>query len=1028
MVTAADGTTKYYQVIAKEGLVVSIPNASGRVIVFNYPLDFYSPESELDPKPAYNAELYAGEFTAATFNSSSNIPSNEDAETQSLGNMVEVIFDTGGTPNTNSEYVLLLKNAGSQKYVGYFNGVKFTDGIAMVAWNDMWHTFEEAIDFSNFMNNPDLPTGNDYRIALSKINMEELSKDGSSHLYGLMKSPYTYRFDFRGCTGTSFTSAPNHSNAAQINEVHLNPDLITVGDYAFDGCTKLSEIELPSGVTTVGDYAFRSTKLESIDFSKCTGLTRIGASAFYSCTSLKTVALSNTKLTTIGAAAFNSCGNLTTMDLSPVAPTLQSIGSVSDTPPTNSSGGVFAGCTKLSTVNLSDCTQLKTIGDYAFYNCSQFTDAVNLTNSKDNLQKIGSNAFNLSRIISLNLKECTKLETIGNSAFASCTALTTADLSECKELTAISDSTFMTCTSLATADLSDCIKLETIDNKAFSGCNKLAAIELSECTALAAIGDSAFMTCTSLATVDLSDCTKLETIGNQAFSGCNKLAAIELSECKELKTIGASAFSGSGLTSFVLENHNKLTNIGNYAFYNCASLATVELKGWTAPASASIGAYAFAYCGNLEDVKLIGWTGLTSIGDSAFASCSKLGDVNMSGCTGLASIGSSAFSGSGPAGENAKLSVNMSGCNSLATIGNQAFYNCTALATVDLGGCSILDTIDSYAFSSCSVLATVKLNGSGLKNIGDTSLTSSYTSYGAFAYCAKLTTIDLSSCAKLETIGNYAFYNSGLTSFNLPNHSSLNTISTQAFSYCTTLATVNLSGCNNLDTVGNAFSDCAVLTTVNLNECSNLASIASFAFSGCSKLEDVKLTGCAALDTIDSYAFSGCIKLATVTLTDTVIETIGDFAFSDCTMLTDVLKASNLTSIKNTLTSIGVSAFEKSGVTIADLKGCINLLTIGASAFATATQLGTLTLPATLASVGDLVFSSCGSTSDVWIYIKDITNLNTIFSGGNIFGIKQGFTLHVPNGTKDAYTTLWSNPNHTAWQTLLETSIIEDAN
>jgi hypothetical protein len=988
-VTAADDTTKkYYRVIAKEGIETSIPNAVARVIVFNYPSEYYS------SKPTYDAELYGGgELTAATFTSPSaalNFTYLTDNAAQSMGTIVEVVLKGGSTPG-DGEYVLLLKN------VGYFNGVKFTDGIALVSWTDMWHTFVNETDFKNFMNNPYLPS-NDYRIALSTISMEDLSAGKDTHLYGLMKSPYTYRFDFRGCTGTSFISTVNHQNPTRINEVYLNPDLQTVGDYAFDGCTNLSKIELPSGVTTVGDFAFRSTRLASIDFSQCTGLTSIGASAFYSCGSLTTVDLSNTNLATIGAAAFYSCGNLATVDLSKVAPTLQSIGSINSS--NTYSSGVFANCSKLQTVNLSDCKKLETVGDYAFYYCSQFMDAVDLTNSKSALQKIGSNAFNYSRIISLNLKECTKLETIGNSAFASCTALATADLSGCKELTAISDSTFMSCTNLTAADLSDCTKLETINKQTFSGCTKLDNIDLSDCTALAAIGESAFMTCTSLAAVDLSDCTKLDTINKQAFSGCTKLDNIDLSKCIILKTIGESAFynckelddidlskctvlesigisafSSSGLTSFVLKNHTKLKTIGNSAFSNCTYLATVELKGCNEPASASIGTSAFASCGNLEDVKLSGWTGLTS-------------------------IGSSAFSNSGPASGDTKLSVNMSGCTGLTTITN-VFTGCTNIAKVDLSDCTGLTAIAASMLSSRPRLEYVNL--SGCKELG-TIANSVFSGSGTSIGTAKMK-IDMSGCEKLTSIGTSntisVFTNCAeLAILDLSGCIKLTTIATGIFSSRTKLEDVDLSGCTGLASIGNqAFYNCDALTKVNLSGCTSLTSIgtlgttaANGVFAGCEKLSTVNLASCTNLVTIGDYTFYQCPNLTTnagMGLDKTGLKTIGKYAFSQSSLTEFVLK--NLAS----LTTIDTYAFAScTSLAAVDLSSCSGLTDIKSSTFSGCILLDTVNLSGCtgLTAIAASMFSGCEALDTV--ILTGCTGLTSI--GSSAFsGCKALATINL---------------------------------
>jgi hypothetical protein len=832
-VFAVSDAKKYYRVTATEGPDTSMPGTAGRVLVFNHPAEDGSPES------VYNARLYEGSLTAATFASpvQSESVSSKDGAT-SVGPVVEVAFQTG-TISPQHDYVLLLKSADGTKNVGYFNGVTFANGIAIVSWNDMWHTFENAAAFKDFMQHPDSATndGKPYRIALSGTDMEtELSAGKAQDLYSLLKPPFSYRFDFRGCTGDSFRSIEGHANAALISEVYLNPGLKTVGKYAFDGCASLAGIELPSSVQTVDDYAFRNTTFTSIDFSPCTELTTIGASAFYASsltkadfngTKLKTIGasafyasaaltevnLTGTLLETIGDSAFYSCDSLTKADLSAVAATLKTVGSISDTP--SSANGLFANCSSLSTVNLSSCANLEVIGDYAFYGCAQFKDDVDL--AETGLKQIGHSAFSYSGIKSLDANK--------------------------SALAAIGESAFMYCSSLAAVDLNGCASLAAIGNAAFSSCSVLAAVDLSGCASLETIGD-----------------TTLTSESYGAFAHCPKLTTINLSSCANLKTMGNYAFYQSGLTSFNLPNYPNLTTIGTEAF----------------------------------------------------------------------------------------------------------FYN-TGLAEVDLSGCASLTTIGTQAFS----------------------------------YNTGLAEVDLSDCIALETINN-------------------------AFSSCAALATVNLSGCAALASIANsAFSSCAALATVNLNGCATLASIGSSAFSDCKKLVSINFSGCILLETINSNAFRYCEKLATVDLTGTVIKTIGDYAFYGCTALTGVLEAANLSSVYGALTTIGTFAFYNSGVTSADLDGCTKPLTIGANAFGNS-DLQTLKLPSSLTTVGDYAFSPCGSTlSVVYIYIEDTANLNSIFPGENTFGLKQNFTLHVPTGKANAYQTLWDS--HTGWQKLA-TPVEEDAN
>lgn len=104
---------------------------------------------------------------------------------------------------------------------------------------------------------------------------------------------------FYGCTSLESVSFASGDNC------------ITVGDYAFYGCSKLSAIELPMSVGAIGDYAFAGcTALKEIDIHFTT--TSLGVGMLEGCTSLTEVKL-NTGATHLPEAAFRGCVGLTYM-------------------------------------------------------------------------------------------------------------------------------------------------------------------------------------------------------------------------------------------------------------------------------------------------------------------------------------------------------------------------------------------------------------------------------------------------------------------------------------------------------------------------------------------------------------------------------------------------------------------------------------------------------------------------------------------------------------------------------------------
>ena len=82
----------------------------------------------------------------------------------------------------------------------------------------------------------------------------------------------------------------------------------SIGEHAFEGCSKLSSISIPNSVTSIGDYAFRECYgLTSIIMPN--SVTSIGNYAFSGCYRLTSVFISWI-VTSIGEHAFDSCSKL----------------------------------------------------------------------------------------------------------------------------------------------------------------------------------------------------------------------------------------------------------------------------------------------------------------------------------------------------------------------------------------------------------------------------------------------------------------------------------------------------------------------------------------------------------------------------------------------------------------------------------------------------------------------------------------------------------------------------------------------
>ena len=140
-----------------------------------------------------------------------------------------------------------------------------------------------------------------------------------------------------------------------------------------------------------------------------------------------------------------------------------------------------------------------------------------------------------------------------------------------------------------------------IGNSAFFSCTGLTSITLHD--SVTSIGSYAFYDCTSLTSITLPD--SITSIGDGAFWNCSSLTSITLPNNVTSIVYATFAYCGS-LTSITLPN--SVTSIGDYAFYECISLTSVTLWG-NAP---SVGSNMFD--GVHADAKVYIQTGATGYG------------------------------------------------------------------------------------------------------------------------------------------------------------------------------------------------------------------------------------------------------------------------------------------------------------------------------------------------------------------------------------------------------------------------------
>jgi len=301
------------------------------------------------------------------------------------------------------------------------------------------------------------------------------------------------------------------------------PNLETIGDSAFNGSgSALTAVNLPK-IKTLGVYSFANAgNITSVTLSN--QITVIPEKAFYNCSNLTDINLGNS-IQTISKNSFENCSKLTSISLP------NSVISINES--------AFNGCNLLTTVTISNSNNIKTIATSAFEGCP-----INGSYEFSNLENIGEKAFKYTKITGIKMPNA---KTIGEAAFYNCSELANVVLPSNSNYTKISSDTFYGCSKLKNISIPN-----TITEVGGFESSGLTSVTLNSQTS---ISDHAFQYCNNLASVDLGQ--SVRTIGSFAFQNCTALDGKTITIPASVVSIGVDAFGGinynktdSGLTLY----------------------------------------------------------------------------------------------------------------------------------------------------------------------------------------------------------------------------------------------------------------------------------------------------------------------------------------------------------------------------------------------------------------------------------------------------------------------------------------------
>jgi len=608
-----------------------------------------------------------------------------------------------------------------------------------------------------------------------------------------------------------------------------------ISNDAFTNAKWLTEIKVGPNVTSIGDRAFSGcSNLSKITFSGTPTLQRIGQEAFRSCSSLREIDLPES-LTTLGTLAFRST-SLTEISIPSAC--------------TDIGTSVFEWCTRLTTVNFDSSSGLTTIPNYIFNNCSNLTTVT----LPDGIEAIGEGAFkNCSGLAAPPMSK--SLITIGKSAFDGCKGFTNLMLSETGQLSEIGESAFNNCSNITMVSLPETIDI--INNYAFSGCTSLEDIYILRETVPTKIyqysfggreSDIVLHVETDEAKTAYQDSNDIWKNFKEIVAKSNSTLTFFINEEEEINVSGEAGkpfdhtgipdYSGNSLFTGWWNNDGQIVEIpavmpsGDMDFYGyiACEYTSGKFKYLLQPAETKNNR-------GLEARAIVIGHSLTQ-SDAAVdipASVSYNNKVYA-----VDSIAPDIFVGA------EMYSVSLPG--SVKAIGSGAFKNCQNLQSVNIP--TALTTISDHLFEGCTGLAAIeipetvkKIGYQAFNNAGLTEIT----------IPATITEMDneaFKECKALKT----AVFAEGFT---LP-------VPKYTFWKCAKLQDVTLRG--TMGVIGlNAFQECDSLKTIELPE--GISFISAYAFAGCKVLNRITLP--ATISMIGSQAFNGCTKLAQITVNKT---------------------------------------------------------------------------------------------------------------------------------------------------------------
>ena len=547
---------------------------------------------------------------------------------------------------------------------------------------------------------------------------------------------------------------------------------------------------------------------------------------------------------------------------------------------------------------------------YWFYGCSNLTIIEGMKEyiNTDNVTSMGGMFSGCSSLTTLDLSNFkTEKVTDMNSMFNGCSSLTTLDLSNFKTDNVTNMGTmFNGCSNLTTLDLSN-FKTDNVMymNIMFSGCSNLQTIY---------VGDNWTTKNVTQSWRTFYGCYSLYGGKGTAYNG--NIIDATYANIDDPENGKPGYFTKSGEPAFVPPIPYAVFSDGTLTFYygknkpsGAYGMRTTWRDQWYDVADKitkvvfdksfadylpTSCAYWFSNCRNLTTIEgmkeYLNSEKVTNMYDM-FYNCSSLTTLDVSNfktdnvtnmsdmfrdCSSLTTLDVSNFKT-----ENATSMLCM-------------FYNCSSLTTLDVSNFKTENVTNmGYMFYNCSSLTTLDVSNFKTDNVTRMD--------GMFYNCSSLTTLDVSNFKTDNvTYMDWMFYNcSSLTSLDVSNFKTDNVTKMDCmFSGCSSLTTLDVSNfkTEKVTNMGDMFANCSSLTTLDVSnfKTDNVTSMYDM-FYNCSSLTTLDVSNFKTDNVTTMYSmFDGCSSFTTLDVSNFNTEKVTNmsFMFYGCSNFT-TLDASN---------------------------------------------------------------------------------------------------------------------------------------